>query len=136
MTTRRSVPEWVGRTPDTPIPPRVRLRVWDREGGRCHRCQRKIPAGDAWIIEHRIAIINGGANAEQNLCLSCSWCKPVKDAEDVAAKAKTYAVRAKHVLPSAPSTLKSAPFPKARPQRRASTAVEGKFPGDIMARVK
>lgn len=104
----RSVPIWEGRTDDTAIPPRVRLRVWDREQGKCHRCRRDIPADDAWIIEHRHAIILGGANAEPNLCLSCSWCKPVKDAEDAAAKSKTAAVRAKHLGVRQPSSLPGA----------------------------
>lgn len=104
----RSVAAWEGKTPDTAIPPRVRLRVWDREEGKCHRCAREIPASDAWIIEHRHAIILGGANAEPNLCLTCSWCKPLKDAEDVAAKSKTAAVRAKHLGISQPGTLPGA----------------------------
>ena len=117
----RSVEAWVGKTDDSAIPPRVRLRVWERCEGRCHKCQRKIPVGDKWILEHLIALINGGANAESNLCLTCSWCKPIKDAEDVAEKAKTYAVKSKHLLPRKPSRLQSRGFPKAPPQRSATT---------------
>ena len=120
----RALPAWEGKTDDTPVPPRVRLRVWEREEGKCHRCVRKIPVGDAWIIEHRHAIILGGANAEPNLCLTCSWCKPVKDAEDVAAKAKTAAVRSKHLGIRPPSRLQSAGFQKAAPQRSASRKIE------------
>jgi 5-methylcytosine-specific restriction protein A len=116
----RSVEAWAGKTDDSAIPPRVRLRVWDREQGKCHRCARKIPVGDAWIIEHRIALINGGANAEPNLCLSCSWCKPLKDAEDVAEKAATYRVRSKHVLPAKKSNWQSRGFPKRPPQHTAT----------------
>lgn len=93
----RSVDLWIGRTDDSPVPPRVRLRVWEREGGMCHRCQRKIPAGDAWIIEHLVALINSGRNEETNLCLTCSNCKPIKDAEDVKLKAKVARVKAKHL---------------------------------------
>lgn len=119
----RSVPAWQGKTDDSAVPQRVQLRVWQREAGRCHRCERKIPVGDAWIIEHRIAIINSGTNAEPNLCLTCSWCKPAKDAEDVAIKSKTAAVRAKHLLPRKPSRLRSAGFQKAEPQRTASTPI-------------
>lgn len=116
----RSVPAWVGRNDDSAIPPRVRLRVWDREEGKCHRCRRQIPADDAWIIEHRLAIILGGANAEQNLCLSCSWCKPVKDAEDTAAKSKTASVRQKHLGIRPAPTMRSAGFP-ARPKQHSAT---------------
>lgn len=129
----RSVPEWVGKSDDTPAPPRVRLRVWDRCQGKCHRCVRKIPVGDAWILEHLIALINGGKNRESNLCLTCSWCKPIKDAEDVAEKSKTYAVRAKHVLPREPSRLTGAGFRPARPQHRATSSITPKFDGDVLA---
>lgn len=92
----RSVPEWIGATPDTAIPPRVRLRVFERCDSRCHRCNRKLTPADTWIVEHMTALVNGGANAESNLSITCGWCKPVKDAEDVAIKSKSARVRAKH----------------------------------------
>lgn len=97
----RAVDLWIGKTDDTPAPPRVRVRVFDREGGRCHRCTRLIRAGETWILEHRIAIINGGRNAEDNLCLTCCNCLPVKNAEDQALKSDTYDKRRKHILPKA-----------------------------------
>lgn len=84
----RSVDLWVGKDDDEQAPPRVRLRVFERECGKCHRCRRKIGAADKWILEHRIAIILGGRNAEDNLCLTCQWCLPKKNAEDQAAKSK------------------------------------------------
>lgn len=93
----RAVPPWVGKTPDTPAPPRVRLRVWDTHKGRCHRCHRKINAGEKWTLEHITALINGGENSEWNLALTCSWCLPIKNAEDVKEKSKTYKRRAKHL---------------------------------------
>ncbi len=82
----RHVKQWIGATPDTAAPPRVRLRVFERSDGRCHRCNRKIRAGDKWFLEHLVAIINGGQNAEGNLGVTCSWCLPGKNAEDVAEK--------------------------------------------------
>lgn len=120
----RSVPEWIGKTDDSAVPSRVRLRVWDREEGKCHRCRRQIPADDAWIIEHRLAIILGGANAEPNLCLSCSWCKPVKDAEDAAAKSKTAAVRSKHLGIRPEPTIRSGGFAPRQKQRSATRPIE------------
>lgn len=93
----RSVDLWIGKTDDTPAPPRVRLRVWERCEGKCHACGRKIRAGERWTLEHLIAIINGGRNAEDNLCLTCSNCLPVKNAADVAEKSKVYAIRSKHL---------------------------------------
>lgn len=120
----RELPEWIGKSDDTPAPPRVRLRVWDRCEGKCHRCARKIPVGDKWILEHLIALINGGENRETNLCLTCSWCKPVKDAEDVAVKSKTAAVRSAHVLPRQPSRLTGPGFQKRERQNSATRKTE------------
>ena len=122
----RSVAEWIGATDDSAIPPRVRLRVWDRCEGMCHRCRRKIPTGDVWIIEHLIALILGGENRERNLCLTCSWCKPVKDAEDVAAKSKTAAVKASFILPRAPSNWPRRGFPKREPRHEATRKIQRK----------
>lgn len=93
----RSVPEWIGKTPDSPVPPRVRLRVFDRKHGRCHRCWRKIAAGEQWTCEHLKALTNGGENRERNLDVTCGWCLPIKNAEDVAEKSRVYERRASHV---------------------------------------
>lgn len=95
--TARSVPEWFGATPDTPVPPRVRLRTFDRKDGRCGICGRKIAAGEAWTCEHVVALVNGGENRELNLGVTCSWCLPKKNAADVAEKAKVDSVRKKHL---------------------------------------
>jgi 5-methylcytosine-specific restriction enzyme A len=94
---RRAVPEWIAGSPDTPVPPRVRVRVFDREHGRCHKCRRKIAAGESWTCEHRKAVINGGENREKNLCLTCDWCLPEKNAADAAEKSSVYRKRAKHI---------------------------------------
>lgn len=93
----RSVAEWKGATHDSAIPPRVRLRVWEREKGRCGQCTRVIRAGEPWTLEHVVALINGGANAESNLGVTCSNCLPKKNAADVAEKAYTARVKAKHL---------------------------------------
>ena len=99
----RSVPEWIGKTDDQQAPPRVRLRVFERHEGRCHRCNRKITPSDGWTLEHRIALVNGGRNAESNLCLTCNWCLPAKNAEDVAQKSHNAKVRIRHVGIKKPS---------------------------------
>lgn len=93
----RSVPEWRGKTPDTAPPDRVRVRVFEAKGGKCHRCSRKIAAGERWTCEHMKALVNGGENRERNLDVTCDWCLPVKNAEDVAEKATVYRKRKKHI---------------------------------------
>jgi 5-methylcytosine-specific restriction enzyme A len=95
--TGRAVPEWCGATADTPAPIRVRIRVFERCGGKCGECRRKIRPGESWTLEHLVALINGGRNAEGNLGVTCDWCKPNKDARDVAEKSKVAKVRAKHL---------------------------------------
>lgn len=93
----RALEEWVGKTDDQAPPPRVRVRVFERCGGRCHRCTRKVAAGERWTLEHLTALINGGANRESNLGVTCDWCLPAKNAEDVAEKSKTYQRKAAHL---------------------------------------
>ena len=59
----RSVQEWIGKTDDTPAPPRVRLRVLERFDRCCDPaggCGRRIRPGDKWICDHRLAIEVGG----------------------------------------------------------------------------
>lgn len=93
--TARSVPEWIGATPDTAIPPRVRLRVFERAGRRCEECSRPLLAGDKWQADHVLALINGGENREGNLRCICDWCHKAKTASDVAEKSRTYRRRLK-----------------------------------------
>ena len=93
----RSVPPWRGKTDDTQPPPRVRLRVFERANGCCHRCGRKISAGERWTLEHLRALVNGGANGETNLGVTCDWCLPEKNAEDVTEKSVVARKRRKHL---------------------------------------
>lgn len=93
----RSVEIWRGKTDDTPVPPRVRLRVFEKHGGRCTICTRKIQPVESWTCEHVKALINGGENAEPNLGVTCKNCLPAKNAADVAEKARVYKVRSKHL---------------------------------------
>lgn len=93
----RSVPEWIGKTNDTPAPPRVRLRVFERCGGRCHISGQKIRPGDAWELDHVQALINGGENSESNLAPALKAAHRKKTAQDVKQKAKDARVRKKHL---------------------------------------
>ena len=101
--TKRSVSEWIGKTPDTPIPPRVKLRIWEREGGRCYLSGRKIMPGDAFQYEHVVALCNGGENRESNIKLALTDKHREKTAKDVAEKSKVARVRSKHLGIKKPS---------------------------------
>lgn len=92
----RTVKEWIGKTDDTPVPPRVRLRVFVKFEGICQECGGEIRG--RWICDHRIALINGGENRERNLGPIHDYCdKKVKTPRDVAQKAKNDAVAMRHL---------------------------------------
>jgi 5-methylcytosine-specific restriction enzyme A len=84
----RATKEWVGKTPDSKIPARVRLRIFEAHGGVCHLSGRKIAAGEPWDIDHKVALINGGEHREANLAPALRDKHREKTADDVAEKAK------------------------------------------------
>lgn len=85
--TRREVPEWIGKTPSTAPPPRVKLRIIDAQHGVCAECGRKLGvAGERIEFDHTTALVNGGENRESNLRALCAPCHAAKTAEDVAQK--------------------------------------------------
>jgi 5-methylcytosine-specific restriction endonuclease McrA len=92
----RAVKEWIGKTPDTQPPPRVRIRVFLAGDKRCGHCTRQLRPGDHWDLDHVQALINGGENREANLQVLCRACHGAKTAGDVKEKAGTARVRAKH----------------------------------------
>jgi 5-methylcytosine-specific restriction enzyme A len=66
-TTARALPEWIGKTPDTPVPDRVQLRILQRQHGKCALTGRKFRVGDKKRLDHILAVIDGGKNQESNL---------------------------------------------------------------------
>ncbi len=114
--TGRSVPEWIGATPDTSAPPRVRLRVFEAHGGRCYLSGRKIMAGDKWQLDHIKALINDGENRETNLAPVLIDAHKAKTAEDVEEKSTTARQRLKHLgqWPKSPFKIKGRGFERRR----------------------
>jgi 5-methylcytosine-specific restriction enzyme A len=119
----RSVPEWIGKTPDTPVPPRVRLRVFERYGGVCYLSGRKIGPADKWDLEDIVALCNGGENRESNKAPALKDKHKEKTVLDVAEKAKVYATRSKHL------GLKRSSMPGGR-----NSAWKKKMNGQVVAR--
>lgn len=113
---KRATEEWIGATPDTPIPARVKLRIWEREEGRCYLTGKKIMPGDAYDFEHVVSIANGGGNRESNLRIALAVKHREKTADDRAEQAKTERQRQKHlgIYPKSPFRLQGRGFDKRR----------------------
>jgi len=126
----RAVPLWVGSTPDAKIPERVKLRIWEREQGRCWISGRKIMPGDPFDFDHKIALCNGGTHSEDNLAPALRDKHREKTAQDVAEKARVARKRAADLglKSSCRSKIKSAGFAKAPRQNRASTPLTKPLP--------
>jgi len=94
----RPVKEWIGRTDETPAPPRVKARIVLAQSGICAcGCGVKLgAAGEAIEFDHETALINGGENRETNLRALRRPCHAVKTRADVAEKATVARKRAKH----------------------------------------
>lgn len=104
--TGRSVPQWVGPTPDAPIPTRVKLRIWERCGGKCALTGKKLMVGDEYDFDHIIPLAMGGDHAELNLHVVARAAHRLKSAEEAAVRAKCDRIRAKHLGIAPPPTQK------------------------------
>lgn len=93
----RATEEWVGKNDDQKVPPRVRQRVFDANGGICHLTGRKIMPGEAWELEHVHALILGGQHRESNMAPALKAAHKAKTAMEMGVKAKIARVRQKHI---------------------------------------
>lgn len=93
----RAVDEWIGKTDDARVPPRVRLRIFNAHNGICHLSGRKIAAGEVWELEHIKALILGGEHRESNLAPALVEPHKRKTAMEMAVKAKIDRVAKKHL---------------------------------------
>ena len=91
----RKVTPWVGKTDDSRVPPRVRLRIFIRADGKCELCKSVIRGG-RWECDHTIALINGGENAETNLRCLCRNCHLNETVKDVDEKSKVARIAMQH----------------------------------------
>lgn len=102
----RSLPEWIGSSPDVKIPPRVRARVFETHHGICHLSKRRIRAGEAWECDHIVALCNGGEHRESNLAPALGEPHKVKTKADVREKAKVARIRKRHIGIKKPRTIR------------------------------
>lgn len=122
----RKVEEWIGKSDDAPVPPRIRVRVYDRHGGICHISGRKIRAGEAWDLDHIVSLINGGEHRERNLAPALKAPHKEKTKEDVAEKSRVYHKKAKNL---GISLKKKSPMPGSK-----ASGWKRKFDGTVVKR--
>jgi 5-methylcytosine-specific restriction protein A len=83
----RDVPEWIGKDDNTPVPPRVKLRIKDKANGLCEICKVKAVRGD---VDHVTPLIfstkDEPLNRERNLQWLCISHHKAKTKSDVALK--------------------------------------------------
>lgn len=114
----RSIPEWIGESPDAKVPDRVRDRIFLRAHGKCHITGRRIMPGDEWELEHIKPLSMGGEHRERNLAPALKESHKLKTAQEATARAKADRVRRKHLglWPKSKTPLRSRGFPKTRPE--------------------
>ena len=94
----RAVAEWIAKNDDQAIPPRVKLRILDRENFICHLTGVRIdPVRDQFDFEHKISLILGGQHRESNIFPALRDPHKKKTAAEMKVKAKIAAVRKKHI---------------------------------------
>jgi 5-methylcytosine-specific restriction endonuclease McrA len=91
----RKTDEWIASNDDQAIPARVRVRTFDKYGGKCAVCTLAIRGSLLPAYDHIAALINGGRHCESNLQLLCVPCHAVKTRSDVSEKSRLYRKRLK-----------------------------------------
>lgn len=94
----RPLPEWIGRTDETPLPPRVKARIIERQDGICAcGCGQPFTAKDPAEFDHVLALILGGENRETNMQGLRPGCHRSKTTADVAVKSRDQRKSKKHL---------------------------------------
>ena len=116
----------VGSTPRKPLTPTQRLKLFEAHKGICCLCDRKIQAREPWIDEHLTPLGLGGGNEMANRGPAHKDCADEKThgkGGDIATIAKAKRQKMRHLgIRNAPQ-IKSAGFPKATAQCRATRPI-------------
>ena len=117
------MPERIAKRDDEAIPPRVKLRVFDRCTGQCQVCTHAIRGKLLPAYDHIVALINQGQHRETNLQLLCVPCHALKTRQDVAEKSEIYSKR-----------LKAAGIKPAKKHRWGIPGMKKKITGEVVPR--
>jgi 5-methylcytosine-specific restriction protein A len=124
--------EWIGSNDNQAIPPRVKVRIFQKADGKCQGdCGLKIVGKLRPAYDHIQALCNGGEHRESNLQLLCVPCHSIKTKTDVAEKSAVARKQKKHIGAFGPKRkLQSRGFAKTKPQHTATRQIERHNYGD------
>lgn len=88
--------EDVGTTKRGSLSKTRKLRIWEREHGRCMVCGIKLITGK-FIFEHVRPLALGGADEDDNIRLTCKGCASDKTKDDMARINKAKRQKASHL---------------------------------------
>lgn len=105
---RRAVNDWIADHPDQEIPRRVKLRIFDRCGGRCALTNKRLGPGE-FDYDHITRLRDGGEHRESNLHVVWRKAHQEKTAIENSEGAKAERIRAKFlgVYPKSKTPLRS-----------------------------
>ncbi len=90
--------EDVGTTMRRRVTPHRRLQVWEKTGGVCVLCQRKISSvRERWIAEHIRALELGGLDDLTNMGPAHEACASIKTQKDHRRAAKAKRQKIQHI---------------------------------------
>lgn len=125
----RATPEWIAKTPNSKVPPRVSLRILRAYDNRCYLSGREIRPGDVWELEHKVALILGGEHRETNLAPALAEFHKSKTAAEMKIKAKTDTLAKKHLgIAAEGPKLQGAPFRKTLKSAAREAKARDKLP--------
>lgn len=117
----RTIPEWIGKTDDTPPPPRVKLRILRRQDHICALSKMPIPSGVTPHFDHIKRLADGGENRETNLQAVLPGAHKVKTAVEAKAAAKADAAASRAFgIKETKSKIPKPPKPKKEPYQPAN----------------
>jgi 5-methylcytosine-specific restriction enzyme A len=97
----RSVPEWIGASPDAAVPDGVQLRIFRRQKGLCAILAVSLK-GRKKQLDHKIPLSVGGQHRETNLQWILSDIHTIKSAHETKERAKADRVAKKYAGISRP----------------------------------
>ncbi len=118
--------EDVSTTARRKLTPQRPLLVWEKAGGICVLCKRKIDGvRERWIVEHIHALELGGPDDLDNMGPAHETCAAVKTQDDHRRAAQAKRQKIRHI--GANGSKRPLPFGKASPWKR-------KVSGEIVPR--